>query len=243
MKDGYGLAVDIDLAKFFDTVNHDGLMSLLGRAIRDRRLLGLIGRYLRAGVLVGEHIKASEVGTPQGGPLSPLLANILLHQLDQELERRGHRFARYADDMIILVKSQRAAERVMRSITRYLEHDLKLTVNLAKSKVAPMSECSFLGFTMRGTKIRWTDKSVAQFEHRVRELTGRSWGVSMDYRLHKLGQYVRDWTAYYGISQYYRPVPELDDWIRRRVRMCYWKQWRWVRTKIKHLLALGVSLT
>ena len=143
------------------------------------------------GIGVSPHIKASEVGTPQGGPLSPLLANILLHQLDQELEKRGHRFARYADDMIILVKSQRAAERVMRSTTRYLEHDLKLTVNLAKSKVAPMSECSFLGFTMRGTKIRWTDKSVAQFEHRVRELTGRSWGVSMDYRLHKLGQYVR----------------------------------------------------
>ena len=129
-----------------------------------------------------------------------------------------------------------------RSITRYLQSTLKLTVNLAKSKVAPMSECSFLGFTMRGTKIRWTDKSVAQFEHRVRELTGRSWGVSMDYRLHKLGQYVRGWTAYYGISQYYRPVPELDDWIRRRIRMCYWKQWRWVRTKIKNLLALGVSL-
>ena len=105
-----------------------------------------------------------------------------------------------------------------------------------------MSECSFLGFTIKGKKIRWTDKVEADFKHRVRELTGRSWGVSMDYRLHKLGQYLRGWTAYFGISQYYRPVPELDDWIRRRIRMCYWKQWRWVRTKIKHLLALGVSL-
>ena len=141
-----------------------------------------------------------------------------------------------------IVRSERAAQRVMRSITRYLETSLKLTVNLAKSKVAPMSGCSFLGFTIVGKKIRWTDKSVAQFKHRVRELTGRSWGVSMDHRLHKLGQYVRGWTAYFGISQYYRPVPELDDWIRRRIRMCYWKQWRWVRTKIKHLLALGVSL-
>jgi RNA-directed DNA polymerase len=242
VKAGWRIAVDIDLAKFFDTVDHDVLMSLLGRTIRDERLLALIGRYLRAGVLVGEHIEPSEVGTPQGGPLSPLLANILLHQLDRELERRGHRFARYADDMIILVKSQRAGERVMRSITRYLETALKLTVNLAKSKVATMSECSFLGFTIRGTKIRWTDKALANFTHRVKELTGRSWGVSMDYRLHKLGQYVRGWTAYFGISQYYRPVPELDDWIRRRIRMCYWKQWRWVRTKIKHLLALGVSL-
>jgi RNA-directed DNA polymerase len=240
--DGYRIAVDIDLAKFFDTVNHDVLMNLLGRIIRDKRLLGLIGRYLRAGVLVGEHILPSEVGTPQGGPLSPLLANILLHQLDCELEKRGHRFARYADDMIILVKSHRAAERVMRSITRYLESSLKLTVNPAKSKVAPMSDCSFLGFTIRGKKVRWTDNALAAFKHRVRELTGRSWGVSMEHRLHKLGQYVRGWTAYFGISQYYRPVPELDDWIRRRIRMCYWKQWRWVRTKIRHLLDLGVSV-
>ena len=130
----------------------------------------------------------------------------------------------------------------MRAITRYLQTTLKLTVNPAKSKVALMSECSFLGFTINGKNIRWTDKALAAFKHRVKELTGRSWGVSMEHRLHKLGQYVRGWTAYFGISQYYRPVPELDDWIRRRIRMCYWKQWRWVRTKIKHLLALGVSL-
>ena len=242
VKDGRRIAVDIDLAKFFDTVNHDVLMNLLKRTIADKRLLALIGRYLRAGVLVGEHVEASEVGTPQGGPISPLLANILLHQLDCELERRGHRFARYADDMVVLVKSERAAQRVMGSITRYLETTLKLKVNLAKSKVAPMSECAFLGFTIKGKKIRWTDKALADFKHRVKELTGRSWGVSMEYRLRKLGQYLRGWTAYFGISQHYRPVPELDEWIRRRIRMCYWKQWRWVRTKIKHLLALGVSL-
>lgn len=242
VKAGWPIAVDIDLAKFFDTVNHDVLMGLLGRTIRDQRLLGLIGRYLRAGVLVGEHVEPSDIGAPQGGPLSPLLANILLDQLDRELEKRGHRFARYADDMIILVKSHRAAERVMRSITRYLETTLGLTVNPAKSKVAPMSECSFVGFTIIAKKIRWTDKSAANFKHRVKELTGRSWGVSMEHRLHKLGQYLRGWTAYFGISQYYRPVPELDEWIRRRIRMCYWKQWRWARTKIKHLLALGVSL-
>jgi RNA-directed DNA polymerase len=211
---GRRIAVDLDLAKFFDTVDHDVLMGLLGRTLADKRLLTLIGRYLRAGVLVGEYIEPSDIGTPQGGPMSPLLANILLHQLDRELEKRGHRFARYADDLVILVKSPRAGERVMRSITRYLETTLKLKVNPAKSKVAPMSECSFLGFTMRGTKIRWADKALANFKHRVRELTGRSWGVSMAHRLHKLGQYVRGWTAYYGISQYYRPVPELDDWIR-----------------------------
>ena len=188
-------------------------MNLLGWVIRDRRLLGLIGRYLRAGVLVGEHMEASEVGTPQGGPLSPLLANVLVHQLDCELERRGYRFARYADDWVILVKTRRSGEPVMRSVTRYLSTTLELTVNLAKSKVAPMSECSFLGFTIKGTKIRWTDKALAKFKRRVRELTGRSWGVSMNHRLHKLGQYVRGWTAYFGISQYYRPVPELEDWI------------------------------
>ena len=242
VKEGYAEAVDIDLAKFFDTVNHDLLMSLLGRTIGDKRLLALIGRYLRAGVLVGEHIEPSEVGTPQGGPLSPLLANILLHQLDLELEHRGHRFARYADDLIVLVKSRRAGERVMGSLTRYLEHSLKLKVNFAKSKVALISECSFPGFTIRGKKIRWTEKSEANFKHRIKELTGRSWGVSMAYRLHKLGQYLRGWVGYYGISQYYRPVPELDDWIRGRMRMCYWKQWRWARTKIKNLLALGVRL-
>lgn len=242
VKDGRNISVDIDQAKFFDTVNHDVLMNLLARSIADKRLLALIGRYLRAGVLVGEHKVASEVGTPQGGPLSPLLANILRHQLDCELERRGHRFARYADDMVILVKSQRAAERVMNSITRHLETTLKLKVNPVKSKVAPMSECSVLGFTIKGKKIRWTDQALADFKHRIKELTGRSWGVSMEYRLRKLEQYVRGWTAYCGISQYYRPVPELDEWIRRRMRMCYWKQWRWARTKIKNLLALGVSL-
>ena len=242
VKDGWRIAVDIDLAKFFDTVNHDVLMNLLRQVIADKRLLALIGRYLRAGVLVGEHIEPSDIGTPQGGPLSPLLANILLHQLDRELQRRGHRFARYADDLVILVRSQRGGERVMRSITRYLHTTLKLTVNPAKSKVASMSECSFLGFTIKGKKIRWTDKALANFKHRVTGLTGRSWGVSMDNRLHKLGQYLRGWFGYFGISQYYRPIPELDDWIRRRMRMCYWKQWRWVRTKIKHLLELGVSL-
>lgn len=242
VKDGYAMAVDIDLAKFFDTVNHDVLMKILGRTIRDKALLALIGRYLRAGVQVGEHIEPNDIGTPQGGPLSPLLANILLNELDHELERRGHRFARYADDMVVLVKSRRAGERVMQSLTRYLEGRLKLKRNPAKSKVAKMSECGFLGFTIIRGKIRWLEKKLEAFKHRVRELTGRSWGVSMEYRLHKLGQYVRGWLGYFGISEYYRPIPELDEWIRRRIRMCHWKQWRWPRTKINRLLALGVSL-
>lgn len=242
VKAGYRWAVDLDLARFFDNVNHDLLMHLLGRQIADRRLLALIGRYLRAGVLVGEHVQPSDIGTPQGGPLSPLLANVLLHQFDLELERRGHRFARYADDVIILVKSRRAAERVMQSLTHFLQATLKLRVNPAKSRVALMSECSFLGFTLVGRKIRWTEQSLANLKHRVKQLTGRSWGVSMDYRLGKLSQYLRGWFGYFGISQYYRPIPELEEWLRRRVRMCYWKQWRWPRTKIGHLLALGVPL-
>jgi len=149
---------------------------------------------------------------------------------------------RYADDMVILVKSQKAGERVMQSITRYLENTLKLKVNTAKSKVDLMSKCSFLGFTIIGKKIRWTDKSLAKFKRRVKELTGRSWGVSMKYRLYKLGQFLRGWVGYFGISQYYRPIPELDEWLRRRIRMCYCKQWRWPRTKVRNLRALGINL-
>ncbi|MCP4966752.1 MAG: group II intron reverse transcriptase/maturase, partial [bacterium] len=179
--------------------------------------------------------------SPQGSPLSPLLANILLDDLDRELERRGHRFARYADDLLILVRSVRAGDRVKASVTRYLTSQLKLKVNESKSRVCGLNEVVFLGFTFRGTKLRWSDASFAKFKHRVRRLTGRSWGVSMDYRLHKLAEYVCGWMNYYGISDYYRPVPEIDKWIRRRIRMCYWKRWRFARTKVRHLLALGTS--
>lgn len=236
---GYRIAVDLDLKKFFDNVNHDILMSRVSRKISDKRVLALIGRYLRAGIQVGMTLQPSDIGTPQGGPLSPLLANILLDDLDTELENRGHRFARYADDLLVLVKSERAGQRVKTSLTRWLDRKLKLPVNEHKSRVAKISEVEFLGFTFRGTKLRWSDAAVDDFKHRVRQLTGRSWGVSMDYRLHKLGEYLRGWAGYFGISQYYRPVPGIDDWIRRRIRMCYWKQWRYVRTKVRHLLVLG----
>ena len=238
---GYRIAVDLDLEKFFDKVNHDVLMARIARKVRDKRLLALIGRYLRAGVMVGDIIQAEEIGTPQGSPLSPLLANILLDDLDKELERRGHRFARYADDLLILVRSMRAGLRVRAGITRFLTVRLKLSVNESKSRVCRTNECVFLGFTFRGVKLRWSDEAFADFKHRVRRLTGRSWGVSMAYRLHKLAQYLRGWMNYFGISQYYRPVPELDHWIRRRIRMCYWKQWRYARTKVRNLLALGTS--
>lgn len=161
--------------------------------------------------------------------------------LDRELERRGHRFTRYADDLLILVRSQRAGERVKRSITAYLGRRLKLPVNEQKSRVAPIDECEFLGFNFRKGKLRWSAPAFEDFKHRVRKLTGRSWGVSMAWRFHKLAQYLRGWMGYFGISQYYRPIPELDEWLRRRVRMCYWKRWRWVRTKVRNLLALGTG--
>lgn len=241
LKAGYRIAVDLDLAKFFDNVRHDILMARVARRIGDKRLLALIGRYLRAGVRVGERFEPSEVGTPQGGPLSPLLANILLDDLDRELEARGHCFARYADDLLVLVKSERAGQRVKASLTAYLGRRLKLPVNEHKSRVAPIDECVFLGFTFRRGKLRWSDAAFADFQHQVRKLTGRSWGVSMHYRFEKLAQYVRGWMGYFGISQYYRPIPELDEWLRRRVRMCYWKQWRGCRTKVGHLLALGTA--
>jgi len=242
IREGHRVAVDLDLEKFFDRVHHDVLLERLGRQVRDKQLLALIARYLRAGVLVGDVIQASEMGTPQGGPLSPLLANVLLHDLDVELERRGHRFVRYADDLLVLVRSERAGVRVESSLTRYLTRKLRLTVNEHKSRVCRTDDVVFLGFTFRGAKLRWSDDAFDDFLHRLRRLTGRSWGVSMDYPLHELAQYLRGWMGYFGISDYYRPVPALDGWwLRRRVRMCYWKQWRRARTKVRHLLALGTS--
>lgn len=239
IQQGYRWAVDMDLEKFFDTVHHDVLMHRVARKVRDKRLLKLIGKYLRAGVMINGRLEKSRVGVPQGGPLSPLLANIVLDDLDKELERRGHRFVRYADDFLILVKSQRAGERVMVSIKRFIECRLKLKVNMAKSRVAKIDQTNFLGFTFKAGKIRWSDAAFKEFKRRIRKLTGRSWFVSMEYRFKKLAQYLRGWMNYFGISHYYRPIPEIDHWLRRRLRMCYWKQWRYARTKVRNLLRLG----
>jgi RNA-directed DNA polymerase len=241
LKQGYTVAVDMDLAKFFDTVNFDILMQRINRKVSDPLVRRLIWRYLRAGVMENGLWSPSEKGVPQGGPLSPLLANIVLHDLDTELEKRGHKFVRYADDFMVLVKSERAGQRVMTSLTRFLTTRLRLNVNPVKSKVATFHQCCFLGFTFRRKKIVWSDKSLAQFKRRVKELTGRSWGVSMEYRIEKLSEYLRGWMAYFALSEYYRPTPELDEWIRRRLRMCYWKQWRRCRKRVRELLKLGVS--
>ena len=241
LRQGYRITVDVDLSSFFDTVNHDLLMTMVGRKIHDKRVLALIGSYLRAGVESDGRRAATRRGVPQGGPLSPLLANILLDNLDKELEKRGHRFVRYADDFIILVKSQRAGQRVMGSIRRYLRSRLKLTVNEAKNKVAHSDAISFLGFAFKGSKIVWSDKAYKEFRRRVKRYTGRSWFVAMDYRLAKLSTYIRGWMGYFGIAEVYHDIPEVDGWIRRRVRLCYWKQWRWCRTKVRKLLALGTE--
>jgi len=181
-------------------------------------------------------------GFRKAAPLSPLLANILLDDLDKELEKRGHKFVRYADDFIILVKTHRAGRRVKESITRFLKRRLKLIVNQDKSQMAPTDKTNFLGFTFKGTKIRWSEKAFREFKRRVRKLTGRSWFVSMKYRMGKLAQYIRGWVNYFGISEYYRPIPLIDQWIRRRLRMCYWKRWRYTRTKVRELRKLGTSL-
>ena len=197
------IAVDIDLSKFFDRVNHDLLMTLVGRKIRDKGLLKLIGGYLRAGIVDGNIQSPSREGVPQGGPLSPLLSNIMLDVLDKELEKREHYFARYADDLIVMVKSQRAGERVLKSLTRFIERDLKLRVNHDKSRVVKSAHCKFLGFSFLGRLIVWHPKSVEKFKHRVRELTNRSWGVSMLTKIRKLSVYLRGWINYYAIANRY----------------------------------------
>ena len=242
IKQGRRFAVDVDLSTFFDRVNHDLLMTHLGRKVKDKRLLKLIKLYLRAGVIDNQFYSESREGVPQGGPLSPLLANIMLDPLDKELEKRGHPFARYADDFTIVVKSQRAGQRVLRSISRYLENRLKLVVNTTKSHVVKTNECKFLGFTFQGGRIRWNPKTLQKFKQQVRRLTNRNWGVSMKYQLFKISQYLRGWINYFGIASGYQRCVDLDHWIRRRVRMAYWRQWRRPRTKVRNMMRLGVHV-
>ena len=167
------------------------------------------------------------------------MANILLDDFDKELERRSLRFVRYADDFLIFVKSPRAGERVGQSIRRFLERKLKLTVNEKKSRVGPTDETEFLGFAFKKTKIFWSEKAFQEFKCRVRKLTGRSWGVSMEVRMKKIREYIGGWMNYFGISEFYTPIPEIDHWLRRRIRMCYWKRWRRCKTRVRNLLALG----
>lgn len=235
-------AVDCDLKAFFDTVNHDRLLNQLREKIGNGPVLRLIGRYLRAGVELPEGTReATPCGVPQGGPLSPLLANIVLDPLDKELERRGHHHARYADDFIILVKSAKAAQRVMQSVTRHVEDELKLTVNPLKSKCGPLAQSAFLGFQINSRgQVKWTAKAYTRFKQRVREVTRRNRGHAVHDVINELRRYACGWMNYFGISHTYREVLELDDWIRRRVRLYYWKQWKRPRARRRNLIKLGI---
>jgi RNA-directed DNA polymerase len=242
-EEGRRHAVDCDLKSFFDTVNHDRLMERLRGKIRDRQVLGLIRKYLQAGVVMPDGTReATPQGVPQGGPLSPLLANIVLDALDKELEARGHAFARYADDFVVMVKSARAAGRVMASLIRFAEDKLKLVVNRAKSQATPLKACAFLGFQIgaRGKAV-WTAKALARFKERVREITRRNRGHRVQDVIDELRLYVTGWLNYFGMSHTYKVVLELADWVRRRVRLYYWKQWKQPRTRRRHLIALGAN--
>jgi RNA-directed DNA polymerase len=242
--DGYQFVVDIDLAKFFDRVNHDRLMAAVAARVSDRRVLRLIRSALTAGVLCDGLVEASPEGTPQGGPLSPLLSNLVLDELDRELERRGHRFVRYADDCNIYVRSEQAGQRVMASITRFIETRLKLQVNAAKSAVGRPWERSFLGFTMR--KGRTTiqrcvaPKAIDRFKSRVRELAGRNRGISLARMIRDLRPVLRGWAGYFGLSQS-NELASLDKWVRRRLRCVAWVHWKTQRRRIAELCRLGVT--
>jgi RNA-directed DNA polymerase len=241
--EGNEWVVDIDLEAFFDRVNHDILMSRLARRIGDKQLLRLVRRYLQAGMMVNGVVMERREGTPQGGPLSPLLANILLDELDRELERRGHKFCRYADDCNIYVRSQRAGERVMGSVSRFLEKRLRLRVNRAKSKVDRASERSFLGFRILGggeKQLRIAPESLERFKDRVRRITGRNRGVSLGNVLEELGRYTDGWLGYYWVTHTPPFYKTLDGWIRRRIRCFLWIQWENAKNRTRHLLAAGV---
>ena len=237
--------VDMDLEKFFDKVNHDILMAKLEKKIQDKRLLSLIRKYLKSGILINGVSVTSEEGTPQGGPLSPLLANIMLDGLDKELERRGHKFCRYADDNNVYVKSKRAGFRVMNSMTNIIENNLKLKVNKDKSAVDFVSKRRFLGFSFyfskSGAEIRIDEKSIKRFKEKVKFHTNRNKGISMEYRLLNLNQITRGWINYYGIANARGRLVELDKWIRRRLRACIWKQWKKTSTKQRNLVKLGID--
>ena len=242
--EGYRWVVDLDLEKFFDRINHDKLMAQIARRINDKQLLKLIRAFLAAGVMEGGLVSPVDEGTPQGGPLSPLLSNIVLDELDRELERRGHRFVRYADDSNIYVRSRRAGERVMTSIKQFITRQLKLKVNEQKSAVARPRERKFLGFSFtwqREPKRRIAPKAIARFKQRVRELTRRTRGVSVETMVKQLGRYLTGWRGYFGFCQTPSVMQTLDRWLRRRLRLVVWKQWKYGRVRFAELSKRGVG--
>ena len=243
LADGYGWIVDIDLEKFFDRVNHDMLMGRVAKRVRDRRVLKLIRMFLNAGVMENGLVSPITEGTPQGGPLSPLLSNIVLDDLDRELERRGHRFVRYADDCNVYVRSERAGRRVMESLTRFITRTLKLQVNEAKSAVVQPWECTFLGFSFTSgpePKRRIAPQAIERLKERIRKLTRRTRTVGLKQMVAELAQYLIGWKGYFGYGQTIDVLKKLDSWIRRRLRCVTWKQWKRGRVRFAELRARGV---
>ena len=244
LNEGYIYVVDIDLEKFFDTVNHDKLISLLLNTIKDGEVISLIRKYLVSGIMVNGVVIESEQGTPQGGNLSPLLSNIVLNELDKELESRGLRFVRYADDCMIFVKSLRAGQRVMESITNFIEKKLRLKVNKSKSKVALYDEVKYLGFGFyyspqhKQIRMRVHEKSIQRIKTKIKELTKRSWSVKLDVRLLKLKQVIIGWVNYYRLADMKVLVQKLDRLIRTRIRMCIWKSWKTISKRYRALKQL-----
>ena len=246
MNDGHNWIVDIDLAKFFDTVDHDKMMTIFGRTIKDGDVISVVRKFLVSGVMIDDEYEDTIVGTPQGGNISPLLANVMLNELDKELEARGLDFVRYADDLIIMVGSKKAAERVMKSVSRYIEEKLGLKVNAEKSKVDKPQGIKYLGFGFyydryaKGYKARPHPKAVAKFKAQMKKLTCRSWGVSNSYKVQRLNQLIRGWINYFKIGSMKVLCERLDSSIRYRLRMCIWKHWKTAKNRAKNLMKLGV---
>lgn len=241
---GYKYAVDMDLEKFFDTVNQSKLVELLSRTIKDGRVISLIHKYLKAGVIVGHKFEGTEIGVPQGGPLSPLLSNIMLNELDKELQRRGHRFIRYADDMVILCRSRRSAERTLANILPFIQNKLFLKVNRDKTIVANISKIKFLGYsfyTHKGEgRLRLHSKSMNKMKERIKSLTSRSNGYGNAKRKEVLKQYITGWINYFQLADMKQLLIRTDEWYRRRLRMVIWKQWKWNKTRFRNLIKLGI---
>lgn len=236
--DGYVYVVDMDLEKFFDNVCQSKLIEVLARTIKDGRVISLIHKYMNAGVVANGLFERTEVGVPQGGPLSPLLSNIMLNELDKELERRGHRFVRYADDCMIFCKSKKSAERTLQNIIPYIEDKLFLKVNRDKTKMAHISKVKYLGYTFynyKGLRFRVHPKSVEKMKKKLRELTDRSNAWSNEYRILKIKQFVRGWVNYFKLADMKALLQSVDEWLRHRIRAIYWKQWKKVRTRIRKL--------
>ena len=243
VNEGYSHVADIDMAQFFDRVNHDYLMNLLSERIKDKRVLKLIHRYLKAGAMIDGIAAVNTEGTPQGGPLSPILSNILLDRLDKELESRGHRFVRYADDLCVFVKSKRSAERVLLSVSRYIEKELKLEVNRSKSVATRPWRSKLLGYSFYNKKgekgLRIAKSSIAKYKSKVRAITSRSKPYAMYKRYEMLRQLNQVWAQYFKLNEAKSLFVELDEWTRRRIRLCYWKQWKLPSTRVEMLVKLG----